>query len=57
LDLSTMVTHIFRPPNPPYPCPDEANVNGMGGDGDILDLNYMVNRVFRGGPPPVPVCI
>lgn len=38
---------------PPPPCPDEADIDGSGGN-DISDLVYLVDFMFSGGPPPVP---
>ena len=56
LDLSYLVTYMFRPGGPPPPCMREANVNGVGAsDGpNIQDLTYLVSYMFRNGPAPVP---
>ncbi len=50
-DLVYLVNFMFRG-GPAPPCPEEADVDAVGG-ADIGDLVYLVNYMFQSGPPPV----
>ncbi|MBU8932995.1 MAG: M28 family peptidase [candidate division Zixibacteria bacterium] len=54
-DLTYLVAYLFTGGSEPS-CIDEANVDGITGDGgsiDIADLTYLVAYLFTSGQPPV----
>ncbi|MDH4035067.1 MAG: hypothetical protein OEV80_14855, partial [candidate division Zixibacteria bacterium] len=55
-DLVYLVDYMFTG-GPAPPCPNEADIDGSGGDPpiDISDLVYLVDYMFTGGPEP-PAC-
>lgn len=53
-DLTYLVNLLFRS-GPSAPCPEEADINGLGGLGiTVTDLTYLVNLLFRSGSQPPP---
>jgi Thrombospondin type 3 repeat len=52
-DAIYLIRYLFQL-GPPPPCPEEANVNGVGSI-NVSDVAYLIRFLFQGGPPP-PQC-
>jgi hypothetical protein len=55
VDLTYLVSYIFRQGPAPV-CREEGNVNGDSGESiNVVDITYLVNYLFKSGPQP-PLC-
>jgi hypothetical protein len=51
-DLAFLIIYLYVPGAPEPPCPEEANVDGIGGI-DIGDVTYLIAYMYIGGPEPL----
>ena len=54
-DLSLLIAYLTTTPPPVLPCPDEANINAVGGI-DISDLSLLIAYLTTTPPPVLPPC-
>ncbi len=54
-DLSFLISYLTQTPRPTLACPNEANVNGVGGI-DLSDLTVMISYLTETPAPVIPNC-
>jgi hypothetical protein len=54
-DLSTLIAYLTQTPRPILSCPNETNVDGIGGT-DISDLSMLIAYLTQTPPPVLPSC-
>ncbi|MBK7143224.1 MAG: SBBP repeat-containing protein [bacterium] len=55
-DLSWLIQSLSMMSVPWYPCPNEANVNGVGTIPDLSDLSLLIAYLTQIPPPAMPAC-